>query len=222
MTVIIHRVLITILVLLVAGCSVERNLKLDARLPLPPAIKQIPFHMGVYYSPEFIGYTKNFELIACGPNGRRDRTDIFFKFPVGTASRDIFDQIIESMFITITRTSSPISNTSPVDALLEPQIELFDWDMVCSKDYLSTGIISARISYVINLYSGPDLHLVASMRVEGRSAEKPELCFRDCRDSIAAEQAMQDAMARFITEFYEQPEVKRWLSASVVLPSNQR
>jgi hypothetical protein len=222
MTVIIHRVLITILVLLVAGCSVERNLKLDARLPLTPVIKQIPFHMGVYYSPEFIGYTKNIELIACGPNGRRDRTDIFFKFPVGTASRDIFDQIIESMFITITRTSSLISNTSPVDALLEPQIELFDWDMVCSKDYLSTGIISARISYVINLYSGPDRHLVASMRVEGRSAEKPELCFRDCRDSIAAEQAMQDAMARFITEFYEQPEVKRWLSASVVLPRNQR
>lgn len=222
MTVIIHRVLITALVLLVAGCSIERNLKLDARLPLPPAIQQIPFHMGVYYSPEFIGYTKNFELIACGPNGRRDRTDIFFKFPVGTASRDIFDQIIESMFTTVTRTSSPISNTSPVDALLEPQIELFDWDMVCSNDYLSTGTIIARIRYVINLYGGPDRHLVASMRVEGRRAEKPELCFRGCRDSVAAEQAIQDAMARFITEFHEQPEVKRWLSARVVLPRNQR
>jgi len=40
------------LILCVAGCSVERSLKLDARLPLPPAVKPAPLHIGVYYGPD--------------------------------------------------------------------------------------------------------------------------------------------------------------------------
>jgi hypothetical protein len=217
-----YRTLVIAFILIMTGCSLERTVKLDTRLPHPPAVKQMPLHMGVYYSPEFLGYTERKQLIMCGPSGRRDPSGIYFIFPVGTASRDLFDQIIGSMFTEITSMTGPLTDTSSVDALLEPQIEFFDWDMVCSKDYLSTGIISAKVSYVIHLYNGPDRHLVASLHVEGRSSEKPELCFKECRDSLAAEQAMQDAMARFITEFYEQPEVKRWLPASVVLPRNQR
>jgi hypothetical protein len=84
--------------------------------------------------------------------------------------------------------------------------------MVCSQDYLSTGIIVAKVSYVIHLYNGPDRHLIASIHVEGRSREHPELCLKECRDSLAAEQAIQDSMARFIIDFYDQPEVKRWIS----------
>ena len=198
----IFKALIAALILLLSGCSsIEHNVKLDTRLPHPPAVKQIPLHVGVYYSPEFLGYTERKQLIMCGPSGRRDPSGVYFIFPVGTASEDLFGQIIGSMFTEITRTAGPSTNTSSVDALLEPQIEFFDWDMVCSKDYLSTGIISAKVSYVIHLYNGPDRRLIASLQVEGRSSEKPELCFKECRDSLAAEQAMQDAMARFMIEF---------------------
>ena len=222
MTAMIYKALIAAVILLVSGCSIERNVKLDTRLPHPPAVKQTPLHMGVYYSPEFLGYTERKQLIMCGPSGRRDPSDIYFIFPVGSASRDLFDQVIGSMFTEITRKAGPLTNTSSVDALLEPQIEFFDWDMVCSTDYLPTGIISVKVSYVIHFYNGPDRHLVASLHVEGRSSEKPELCFNECRDSLAAEQAIQDAMARFMIEFQEQPEVKRWFSTRTATTGNQQ
>ena len=216
--------LLTASFLLFTGCSLERNLKLDARLPLPPAVKQMPVHIGLYYSPEFVKYARRIELIGCGPSGRRDRSGIYFVFPVGTASEDLFDQVIGSMFAKIISTSSPSqtsNNVSSVDGLLEPQIESFHWETVCSKDYLSTGKFAARVRYVINLYS-PDGHLVLSMRVEGFGTEKPKLCFADCKDSLAAEQAMQDAMAKFMIEFPEQPEVKQWLSTRVPVPGNDQ
>jgi hypothetical protein len=208
----------TIFILLVAGCSIEHPLKLDARLPLPPAIKQYPLNIGVYYSPEFVEYTKKIELIGCGPYGRRDKSGIFFTFPIGTATRDLFDQSIANMFKIVTRMSIPSlssGNTSSVDGVFEPRIESFAWDMVCSNNFLSTGKLSTNVSYFINLYD-PEGHLVVSMHVEGRSIEKPKLCFGEsCKDSIAAEQAMQDAMAKFMTDFQEQPEVKRWLSTRI-------
>lgn len=205
-------VAVSTLTLSLSGCSLERNLKLDARLPHPPAVKQISLRMGVYYSPEFLVHTERKQLMMCGPNGRRDPSGIYFIFPVGRASSDVFDQIAGSMFAETKRTAGPLTITSSVDALLEPQVDFFDWQMVCSKDFLSTGIISSQVGYVINLYNSADGQLVASFRIQGRSSEKPELCLKECRDSIASEQAIQDAMARFMIEFEEQPDVKRWLS----------
>jgi hypothetical protein len=217
----IHWILLTALALLTAGCSFERNIKLDARLPLPPAFKQMPLNIRVYYSPEFVGYTKKIELIGCGPNGRKDKTGIFFIFPIGTSSRDLFDQIIESMFTSVTRTSGAslsFSNTQSIDGLLELRIESFDWETECTRDYLSTGRFLARVSYVINLYDSPDGRLLSSIRVEGQGTEDPRLCLKDCKDSIAAEQAIQDAMAKFMTDFQKQPEVRAWLSSHASMP----
>jgi len=210
----IHRTLLTLLVLFVSGCSY--TLKFDTKLAVSPAIEQIPLHVGVYYSPEFVEYTKKTELIGCGPNGRRDRMGIFFIFPVGTTSRDLFDQIVTSMFATATRTSNhpqPLNSAASIDGLLEPQIELFDWDTVCSDEYFSHGKFIAKVRYVINLYDSPDGHLVASMHTEGQHSLKPRLCFLDCKDSFGAAEAIHDAMAQFIIDFFEQSEVKRWLSA---------
>jgi hypothetical protein len=215
--------LLTASFLLLTGCSFERNLKLDARLPHLPAVKQMPVHIGLYYSPEFVKYARRIELIGCGPSGRRDRWGIYFVFPVGAASEDLFDQVIASMFSTVTSTSGPSqssNNVSSVDGFLVPQIESFDWDTVCSKDFLSTGKFTARVTYVINFYSRDGL-LVSSMRVEGLGTEKPRLCF-SCKDSLATEQAMQNAMAKFMIEFPKQPEVKQWLSTHVPVPGNHQ
>ncbi|MBP1749402.1 MAG: hypothetical protein H6Q52_1941, partial [Deltaproteobacteria bacterium] len=146
---------------------------------------------------------------------------ILFIFPVGTASRDVFDQVIASMFATVTTASGPsrsLGETSPIDGLLEPQIESFDWDTTCSNDYFSHWKSTARVSYVINLYNSLDGHLVASMHVEGKSILlKPKVCFmsRDCDESLGAAQAIQDAIAMFMIDFYEQPEVKKWISSHV-------
>ncbi|MBP6941810.1 MAG: hypothetical protein KBB65_08560 [Syntrophorhabdaceae bacterium] len=203
------------LILCVAGCSVERSLKLDARLPLPPAVKPAPLHIGVYYGPEFIDYTKKIELIGCGPSGRRDRYGIFFIFPVGAASRDLFDQVAAGMFAAVTRVSDPAKpfrDASSLDGLLELRIESFDWGTACTKDYFSTGKFTASVRYVIDLYDSGGSS-VASMSVEGLGIEKPRFCLVDCKDSLAAERAMRDAMAKFMVEFNEQPQVREWLLA---------
>lgn len=214
----IHRTLLTILALLAAGCTFEYTLKFDTRLPLSPAVERMPLHVGVYYSPEFVEYSKKAELMGCGPNGRRDRMGIFFIFPVGTTSRNLFDQIAASIFTTDTGTSSPpqsLNSASSIDGLLEPRIESFDWDTVCSDEYFSHGKFIAKVRYVINLYDSLDGHLVASMHTEGQHSLKPKLCFLDCKDSFGAAEAIQDAMAKFVIDFYEQPEVQRWLLARV-------
>lgn len=207
-------VLLIALNLFAAGCSVERSLKLDARLPLPPAVKQVPLHIGVYYSPEFIDYTKKIEFIGCGPSGRRDSYGIFFIFPVGAASRDLFDQVAAGMFAAVTRVadpSQPFREASSLDGLLELRIESFDWGTMCTKDYFSTLKFTANVRYVIDLYNSGGSS-VASMRVEGLGIEKLKPCLVDCKESLAVERAMQDAMAKFMIEFNEQPEVKEWLS----------
>jgi len=225
MTIKIHFIITAVFILFLAGCSIERTLKLDARLPIPPAVKQYPLHVGVYYSPEFVEYTKKIELIGCGPNGRRDRFGIFFAFPIGTATRDLFDQIIANMFKAVTRMSIPqdsSGNVQSVDGIFEPRIESFTWDTVCTKDYFSTGQFSTTVSYVIDLYD-PEGHLVLSMYVEGRGVEKPKLCFGDsCNVSIGAKLAIQDAMAKFMTDFEEQVEAKRWLETRISVSDNHK
>jgi hypothetical protein len=223
--------LITVIILLVAGCSFERTLKLEARLPPSPTVKQNPLHIGVYYSPEFVEYTKKIELLGCAPSGVLEKTGLIFTFPIGTASRDLFDQSISSMFKTVTRMSNPphaSSNTPSVDGVLEPRINSFGWGTLCSHNLFSTGKLSANVSYFINLYDSEG-HLVVSMNVEGRGIEKTifdlgDLCKfgNSCNDSIAAEQAMQDAMAKFMVDFQEQPEVKQWLSNCVSAPGEHK
>jgi hypothetical protein len=213
----IYTLLFTSLILLITGCSVERNLKLDARVPLPPAFQKIPLHIGVYYSPEFVEYTKKLEMLSCGPHGRRDRFDIFFIFPIGAASKDLFDQITASMFTKVTVTSVPsrsLNTALPLDEILEPEVDFFKWDTLCSKDYFSEGKMAAAVGYTIRVY-GPDGRPLTKILVKGLSIEKPKLCFRDCRDSLVTEKAIQDAMAKFMVEFPEQPAVRQWLSTAV-------
>jgi len=204
--------LFSVLSLLMTGCSFERTMKLDARLSVPPAVRQSPLHIGVYYSREYIEFTKKLEMTACGPNGRRDGTGVFFIFPLGVASRDLFDQITAGMFTAVTRMpdpSSTVSQSLSLDGYLAPEIESFEWDMACSKAYFSAGNLVANITYVIKLYSHNG-QFVTSMSIHGSGAVQPKPCFRNCRDSLVTEQAMQDAMAKFMIEFYEQQEVKPW------------
>lgn len=204
-----HIALFIAVCLLLMGCAVERNVKLDTRLPLHPAIAQVPLRMGVYYSPDYLAFTKKIEF-ACSTS---ERSDVFFIFPIGAASSDLFDQIIASMFTSVTRRfslSQLTDKASSLDGILAPQIESFTWEAICSVPNTIDHLL-ASIRYRVNLYD-PGGQLVASMQMAGSGYERPRVCFSNCKDSFAAEQAMQDAMAKFMLEFCDQPEVKHWMS----------
>jgi hypothetical protein len=211
-----HRnfLILPLMILLILGCTVERNVRLSTRLSVPPAFRPLPVHVGLFYESDIHNYKKRIELIGCGPHGRRDHYDIFFVFPVGEASRELFDQIAASMFRQVTvmaNPSSPSGKTQAVDGFLELRIDSFEWGTVCTKDYLSTGKYFANVGYVISLYDADGRFLV-SIPVNGTAIEKPKPCWKDCRDSPAAQTAIRDAAARFMVTFPERPEVREWLS----------
>lgn len=214
-----YMTLFTTLFLLMAGCSFEQNVKLDARLSIPPAVKQMPQHIGVYYSPEFIEFKKKIEL-GCLRNGKWEKTSFFFTFPVGTASRDLFNQCLSSMFTSVETIPAPHLRSNQafsIDGWLEPKIESFNWEMNCTNDYFSAGSFTATIVYLIKIYDS-DGHLVTSIKAMGTStAKSPKPCFKDCRDS-PTEQAIQDAMAKFLIDFYDRAEIQQWLSNHVTVP----
>jgi hypothetical protein len=215
--------LFTTLFLLVTGCSVERNIKIDARLSLPPVVRQLPLHIGVHYNPEFIEFTNKFELIGCGPNGRRDKTYIFFIFPIGVASRDFFEQCISGMFASVQPISDPhqfSKQLSPIDGWLEPKIESFNWETDCTNDFLSDFRFISSIAYSVNLYDS-NSQLVTSIKFRGLSfVNVKDFKFQD--NSLGAERAIQDAMGKFMIDFYDLPEVQQWLSNHVVVPGSSQ
>jgi hypothetical protein len=222
----IYRTLVAVFLLLISGCAIEHSKKMDARLALPPIANQLPLRIGVYYSPEFIEYTPKVGALEICERNRSDvpsKSNIFILiFPVGSSSRDLFDQMASSMFTTVIRTAGPSQSSGhlSLDGVLEPRIESFEWYAMCEeikKDPNKLLKNAARVSYIINLYNGPDGQLVSSMHVEGRSIEKPKDVFFHIKDSLAAEQAMQEAMARFMIDFYERPEVKQWIATRVLV-----
>lgn len=203
--------------LIVAGCALETQVKLDARLPLNPIRTQMPLRVGVYYSPEFLSYVKKIEF-SCP----YERYGVFFVFPIGAASKDLFDQITSSMFASVSRLPDRFQssgNESPMDGILELQIESFHWECLRSRPDTRNRIV-ADIRYIVNLYDSSG-HMIESIRVAGSGFEILKLCFRDCRDSLATEQAMQDAMANFLLGFCEHPKVKQWSSTHGVLCGDQ-
>ena len=94
-----------------------------------------------------------------------------------------------------------------VDAVLEPRIEDFTFDI----PLLKTSTYSAEIAYRFTLYS-PEGAPVASWRVEGYGARKGEFGFDFATwPGLAANAAIEDAMRRFVEEIEVEPEVARWL-----------
>jgi len=202
---------------LMTGCSNDVLVKLDARLPLRPAHVQTPLRLGVYYSPEFLSYTKKIEFACSG-----ERYGVFYVYPIGAASKDLFDQIASGMFTSVSRISDPSQSTShesSIDGVLEPHIESFTWKCLRSKPGTRNRIV-ADIRYMVNLYD-PSGQIVESIRVAGSGFEILKLCFSDCRDSFATEQAMQDAMSNFMLGFCKHTEIKRWSSTHGALCGEQ-
>jgi hypothetical protein len=222
----IFRTLVAVFFLLVSGCAYEHTKKMDVRLPLPPIAKQLPLRIGVYYSPEFIEYTQKVGQLELFERNRSDvpsKANLFILiFPVGSSSRDLFDQITSSMFTTVIRTAGPSQSSGhlSLDGLLEPRIESFEFYGV--KENPKSPHIAASVSYVINLYNGPDGQLVSSMHVEGRSRESTKSLFSHIKDNPTAEHAMQEAMARFMIDFYERPEVKQWIATRVLVSGDHQ
>jgi hypothetical protein len=189
-------VLITLISLLF-GCAHEIPLK--GAIEPPATISKLPITVGVYYSPEF----KDYQYVG-------SRTGDQWKFPLGAASVKLHNQALPVLFMNyfLVQTRPPFSaGTTECNAVIEPRIEAFDFDL----PFLKTGSYGAEITYRYTLYSLKG-DPVASWIIKGSGAKHGKPGFEFARwPGEAADLAMQDAVNKFITTFSEVPEVRAWL-----------
>jgi hypothetical protein len=194
------RVSLLLLVFLVAlGCTHAIPMKGTMEAP-PPTTAKVPLRLGVYYSPDF----RNYRYV--GSRGG-DRWD----FPLGSSSTRLFDRVFADMFISAQSMGSrpPLSGSKgKLDAVLEPNIESFDFTI----PYLKTGAYTAEITYRFTLYAMNGEPL-ASWTVRGFASKHGKPSFDFARwPGEAADLAMQDAASKFITGFPDIPEVRRLIN----------
>ena len=202
------------------GCLITRGLLLllleilltccNFSVPLSPSLdlsetkSQLPFTVGAYYSPEFQEY-EAVELV--GFHGESE-----FIRPLGQASISIFDKALSVIFDKVVHLASwpPLKEIGAnVAIVIEPRIEAHDFGPP-NRGVGWGPAVWAEITYGIRIYS-PKGDEIGVWKVHGMGETETQ-SFRELQVlGRATDQAIQDAITKFVTGFREVPEVKRWL-----------
>jgi hypothetical protein len=200
----IYLALLLIVTSFLSGCTY--NVYPNATLPQKPLIEQLPLTVGVYYSDEF----QTYELVPYIP-----QSTAIYRIVLGPPSIALFDQIFSEMFEKVVQVSSlpplPEAKTD-IKAVIKPNIEGLVANADLNRMIPSDTWVQVDIYYMINLY---DLNsaLIASWSIKGsgsvRGSLKYPLVTAMVRD--AAQNAMQNAAARFMLGFRKNSEAIKWL-----------
>jgi len=133
-----------------------------------------------------------------------------WKYPIGAPSARAIEQAAARTFARTFRVQAlppDLPGARALDAVLEPQIEHFNFDL----PLLKTSTYRAEIRYRFTLHS-PTGAVIDSWTVTGEGAVngKPGFDFTTW-PGAAADEAIEDAMRRFVDEIELEPGVKRWL-----------
>jgi hypothetical protein len=201
--------------LVISACS--HAIPVTGTFSPPPSLTTIPVPVGVYYGPELRSYEHAGSRMG-------DRWIVL----LGPASVRLFDQAFPALFAQVI----PVANRPPLAegtprpvGVIEPRIEDFDFTL----PFLKTGTYTAEIAYRMTLYTLSG-ETIASWIVRGVGMKSGEFGFEFSRwPAEAADLAMQDAASKFLEEFRDVPEVRRWLrqlgvplSGSLGSPSTSR
>jgi hypothetical protein len=179
---------------------------IDAGLPHTSLVTRLPLVAGYRYSGKFSGYKYRVRDVDLGVPylSRHGRT---YEFAVGQASREMFDQILGSMFQRLVRIDDSTNRSSVqtrVDLVFEPNIKMFNFDFGGTS-------FRAMINYEVNLLS-PDGNLIASYDVRGEGVA--EARFEDDRPLFGeiTKSALRQAAASFIAGFDKNANLTKWLA----------
>jgi hypothetical protein len=190
------------LALVLGACS--HSIPMSTRYPLAiqnPPVK-IPGVYGIYYSPEFRDHEEKLWK-------KGDRWD----FPLGPSSVSAFDQAIPLVFEKTLPVKGriPLDDGSTIQAVIEPRLEGFDFQL----PWLKTGTYSSEISYRIILYDKKGVAAV-SWVVGGVGEVNGQFGFEFARwPGESADRAVHDAVRKFAEGFANLPDVQLWLRKSV-------
>lgn len=199
-----------------SGCAV--NAPVGTEFP-SPLVDPLPLHMGVSFPEELTTY-EHVEVI---PGDRE------WIVRLGPANRAMFARLFSAMFEDMTLVGpgdaetgpgadpaggdlpvgggSPEPPAAPLDAILVPSIESFEFANPVDHDTTETTV---WITYRMRLTT-PDGRLIAEwpVRAYGRSPYS----FLGAKDSLvdATHMAMRDAGAYLALHFASEPRVREWL-----------
>jgi len=198
------RRMLSVLVLLAAaisaGCVWNVPEPVLIREPRP---EPVPIRVGVYYSPEFQGYTyrHHFSVTA---------------WILGEPSAKLIREALALLFIEVVEVPRPGSGPilrGDLAGTIEPRI-VSAQAVYFSEEHIKAGVDvqPVHITYGFTLYS-PRGESVASWDVTGRG-ERPSsnLVDADSNRKQNFEQAMREAAWKLTSGFHEIPEVRRWLA----------
>lgn len=194
--------IICVMILLVAGaCTSSLNLKVESEVPTP-VVNRLPLNMGVYYEDKFRDYTYT-----------EDSTERHnWSIDSGASQVAMFDQILPSMFRSVTQLSaapSPGKNYK-VDAILVPNIEEMQFSLPSET---KLDLYEVWIKYRIGFYDNrgqliTDIPLTAYGKTSTQFLQG-----RDTAMQSAMDQALRDAGARMALGFSRDKAVQEWLSS---------
>jgi hypothetical protein len=181
---------------LLAACSHDVPVHPSLNAARPAKIDRT---VGIYIPAELEAFT--FEESQYGDNWR---------YPVGAPSARAIEQAAERTFARTYRVKSlpPLPpDGRALDAVLEPSIEHFAFDI----PMLKTSTYRAEVRYRFTLHA-PTGAVIESWTVDGEGAVKGQPGFDFTTwPGAAADDAIEDAMRRFVEEIDLEPGVKRWL-----------
>jgi len=194
------RVVMLFLATTLAACTSSLNMKVESEIPTPLA-NQLPLNMGIFYDEQFSAYTYT-EDSSERPNWSIDS---------GASQVAMFDQVLPSMFKTVTRISAPPSpgTSYQVDGILAPQIEEMQFSLPSET---KMDLYEVWIKYKIGLYDNRGEHLIDIPLIAYGKSSTEFLQGRDKALQAAMDVALRDGGARMALGFQKDEGVKQWLT----------
>jgi hypothetical protein len=188
-----------LLALLLAACG-PTTVAVEGEFPRP-VVEAFPVHIGVHYSPDFVGYRHEEEIPEHGE----------WKVDIGPINRALFDVVLDAAFARVSRTGDPAAAPVPgVEGVLVPEIVEYQFSI---PEQTRNGLYEVWVKYRLRLY-GADGKLVDEWPLTGYG-KSPEGTFEAGSTGViaATRVALRDAAAFMLRSFDERPPVNAWLAS---------
>lgn len=196
-----HRLILLLSLLALAGCANDINMQVESEVPTPLSEK-IPLSVGIYYNDNFRNFVfkENSEV-------RKDWT-----IDTRTSRMSLFNEILPSMFNSVTPVTEPAAVGSGVDVVIEPEVV----DMqVAMPEETHSDIYEAWIKYEIKMYH-PTGAPLSTWQITGYGKSHTALFKkREKGLNTAINMAMRDIGAKLVLDFPRAPGVREWLVSKV-------
>jgi len=186
-----------LMVLLLGACAGQ--VIVSQEFPEPIAVP-LPQRIGVYYNPEFLGYTYSDE-------------ESKIRFELGSKQHSLFEKVFDAMFlqaITVTTIDATAAGVD-VDLVIEPMLQEYAF---LSPAETATSFYSVSLKYQIRIYS-PDGSIIGYWPLVAFGKSRTRLMNKNESLGDATTMALRDVAAAMVSQFRNIVEKEEWKTAAL-------